>query len=66
MTKKLLQWAKAAALFCGVFMLNACAESDNPVDGMTGASSIAMIVKNGNIGYFQQVEKSFLDFYNKQ
>jgi ABC-type sugar transport system substrate-binding protein len=66
MTKKLLQWAKAAALFCGVFMLNACAESDNPVDGMTGASSIAMIVKNGNIGYFQQVEKSFRDVCNEK
>ena len=28
---------------------------------MTGASSIAMIVKNGNIDYFQQIEKSFRD-----
>ena len=59
MTKKLLQWAKTAALFCGAFVFNACTNSDNPVDGMTGASSIAMIVKNGNIGYFQQIEKSF-------
>ena len=59
--RRMIQWAMAAALICGAFVFNACTNSDNPVDGMTGASSIAMIVKNGNIGYFQQIEKSFRD-----
>ena len=59
--RRLIQWTMAAALICGAFVFNACTNSDNPVDGMTGASSIAMIVKNGNIGYFQQIEKSFRD-----
>ena len=59
--RRMIQWAMAAALICGAFVFNACTNSDNPVDGMTGASSIAMIVKNGNIDYFQQIEKSFRD-----
>jgi ABC-type sugar transport system substrate-binding protein len=41
-------------------LLTGCSSnSDNPVDGETGASGIAMIVKNGQIDYWRQIETAF-------
>ena len=54
-----MQWMMVAILICGATIFTACTQNDNPVDGMTGASSIAMIVKNGEIDYFRQIETSF-------
>ena len=56
--KKLFQWAMAAALICGASVFTACSSNDdNPAGG--GAEGIAMIVKNGDIDYFRQIETSF-------
>ncbi len=49
----------AAILICGATLFTACTQDDNPVDAETGASRIAMIVKNGEIDYFRQIETSF-------
>lgn len=49
----------AAILTCGASVFTACSNDDNPVDGETGASSIAMIVKNGKIDYWRQIETAF-------
>ena len=57
--KRLMQWMMVAILICSATIFTACTQNDNPVDGMTGASSIAMIVKNGEIDYFRQIETSF-------
>ncbi len=60
--KKFFQWMFAAILICGTMVFTACSgNSDNPVDGETGASGIAMIVKNGQIDYWRQIEKAFRD-----
>ena len=59
--KRLFQWAMAATLICGAMVFTACTKIDNPVDGETGASGIAMIVKNGQIDYFRQIETAFRD-----
>ena len=60
MKTRLIQWMMAAILICGAMVFNACTNNnDNPVDVETGASYIAMIVKNGEIDYWRQVEKSF-------
>ena len=57
--KKIFQWAMAAALIiCGASVFTACSSNDdNPAGG--GAEGIAMIVKNGDIDYFRQIETSF-------
>ena len=57
--RKLFQWALAAALIiCGASVFTACSSNDdNPAGG--GAEGIAMIVKNGDIDYFRQIETSF-------
>lgn len=59
--KRLFQWVMAATLICGAMVFTACRYEDNPVDGETGASGIAMIVKNGEIDYFRQIEMAFRD-----
>ena len=42
-----------AILICGTMVFTACSMEDNPAGG-TGASGIAMIVKNGQIDYWRQ------------
>ena len=59
--KRLFQWMMAAILICGTSLFTACSIQDNPVDDETGASGIAMIVKNRQIDYWHQIEKSFRD-----
>ena len=50
----------AAILICGTMVFTACSMEDNPAGG-TGASGIAMIVKNGQIDYWRQIETAFRD-----
>ena len=57
----MFQWMCAAILICGAMVFTACSVKDSPVDGETGASGIAMIVKNGQIDYFRQIETAFRD-----
>ncbi len=57
--RKIFQWAMAAALICGAMVFTACTNGDNPSGG-TG-SGIAMIVKNGQIDYWRQIETAFRD-----
>ena len=58
--KKIFQWALAAALICGASVFTACTSNDdNPAEG--GAKGIAMIVKNGQIDYWRQIETAFRD-----
>ena len=59
--RQLFQWMFAAILICGTMVFTACSIDDNPVDGETGASGIAMIVKNGEIDYWRQIETAFRD-----
>ena len=58
--KRLFQWMIAAILICGSTVFTACSMEDNPAGG-TGASGIAMIVKNGQIDYWRQIETAFRD-----
>lgn len=58
--KKFLHWMLAAILICGTMVFTACSMEDNPAGG-TGASGIAMIVKNGQIDYWRQIETAFRD-----
>ena len=57
--KKMMNWVLAATLICGATLLTSCSSEDNPADSETGASGIAMIVKNGQIDYFRQIETAF-------
>ena len=57
---KMIQWMMAAILICGASVFTACSLEDNPAGG-TGASGIAMIVKNGQIDYWRQIETAFRD-----
>ena len=56
MSKKLLNWVFAATLICGASLFTSCSKDDNPTPSKGG---IALIVKEGNIEYFQQIESSF-------
>ena len=56
---KRILWMMAAILICGASVFTACSKDDSSVDATTGASSIAMIVKNGEIDYFRQMETAF-------
>lgn len=56
MSKKLLNWVFATTLICGVSLFTSCSKDDNPTPSKGG---IALIVKEGNIEYFQQIESSF-------
>ena len=57
---KMIQWMMAAILICGTTVFTACSMEDNPAGG-TVASGIAMIVKNGQIDYWRQIETAFRD-----
>ena len=57
--KRMIQWMMAAILICGTMVFTACTNDDNPSGG-TG-SGIAMIVKNGQIDYWRQIETAFRD-----
>ncbi len=59
--KRLFQWVFAAILICSTMVFTACSIDDNPVDGETGASGIAMIVKNGQVDYWRQIDTAFRD-----
>lgn len=61
--KKLLNWVFAATLICGASVFTSCSKNDNPTPFKGG---IAMIVKDGSIEYFQQIEASFRDECNKR
>jgi ABC-type sugar transport system substrate-binding protein len=62
MRTKLYQWVIAATMICGAMFFTACSSNDdNPVKPDGGAEGIAMIVKNGEIDYFRQIEKAFRD-----
>ena len=52
----------AATLICGTMIFTACSSNnDNPVKPDGGAEGIAMIVKNGQIDYWRQIETAFSD-----
>ena len=61
--KRLFQWVMTATLICGATLLTACfGSNDNPVDNVPSTpstSGIAMIVKNGQIDYWRQIETAF-------
>ena len=63
--KRLFQWVMTATLICGATLLTACfGSNDNPVDNVPSTpstSGIAMIVKNGQIDYWRQIETAFRD-----
>ena len=54
-------WMLVAILtICVVSMFTSCVNNnDNPIDAETGASSIVMIGKQGQVEYWQQVESAF-------
>ena len=60
-----MQWVMTATLICGATLLTACfGSNDNPVDNVPSTpstSGIAMIVKNGQIDYWRQIETAFRD-----
>ena len=58
---KMMNWVLAATMICGATLFTACSKGDNPVDGGTGSTGIAMIVKDGQIGYWRQIETAFRD-----
>ncbi len=55
--KKVLLWLMAAILICGTTVFTACTNDDNPA--VDSSSTLALIVKNGDIEYFQQIESAF-------
>ena len=58
--KKVLLWSMTAALICGASVFTACSSNDdNPVVPDSGSEGIAMIVKNGQIDYWRQIETAF-------
>ena len=57
MRTKFFQWMMAAILVCGLGVFTSCS-SDSDDSGYS-EPAIAMIVKNGKIDYWKQVEKAF-------
>ena len=57
MKTKFFQWMMAAIFVCGASVFTSCSSDDNSGDG--DASGIAMIVKNGQIDYWRQIETAF-------
>ena len=55
--KKIFQWMCAAILVCGVMVITSCSSDSD--DSWYSEPAIAMIVKNGDIDYWKQVEKAF-------
>ena len=58
--KKLFQWVMTAALICGLGVFTSCS-SDNDDNQSSNKDAIVMIVKNGKIDYWRQIENSFRD-----
>lgn len=58
--RKLFQWVMTATLICGLGIFTSCS-SDNDDNQSSNKDAIAMIVKNGEIDYWHQIEKSFRD-----
>ena len=59
--KSFFQWVMAAILICGTSVFTACTNNDNPVGPDSGSEGIAMIVKNGQVDYWRQIETAFRD-----
>jgi len=58
----MIQWMLAAILICGASVFTACSSNnDNPATPEGGTPGIAMIVKNGQIDYWRQIETAFRD-----
>ena len=57
--KKLFQWMFAAILICGATVFTACSSDDDKNESNVGTPALAMIVKTGHIGYWQQIESAF-------
>ena len=57
MKTRFFQLVIAAILLCGAAVFTACTKEDNP--GGVSSSGIAMIVKNGQIDYWRQIEMAF-------
>ena len=49
----------AAILICGATVFTACSSDDDKNDSNVGTPALAMIVKTGHIGYWQQIESAF-------
>ena len=58
--QKIFQWMLAAILICGASVFTACSSNDDNPAG-SGTPCIAMIVKNGQIDYWRQIETEFRD-----
>ena len=58
MKTRFFQLVIAAILLCGAAVFTACTKEDNPGSGVD-SSCIAMIVKNGQIDYWRQIETAF-------
>jgi ABC-type sugar transport system substrate-binding protein len=58
MKKRMFLWVLAATLVCGAMVFTSC-KSDDDNNNDDSAAGIAMIVKNGKIDYFRQIETSF-------
>ena len=56
----MIQWMLAAILICGASVFTACSSNDDNPAG-SGTPGIAMIVKNGQIDYWRQIETAFRD-----
>ena len=54
-----MQWMLAAILICGTTVFTACSSDDDKNDSNVGTPALAMIVKTGHIGYWQQIESAF-------
>ena len=55
--KKIMNLVLAAILICGTSVFMACSNEDNPV--VDESSTLALIVKTGDLEYFQQIESAF-------
>ena len=55
--RNLIKLAFAAILICGTSVFMACSNEDNPV--VDESSTLALIVKTGDLEYFQQIESAF-------
>ena len=55
--KKIMNLVLAAILICGASLFTSCTNDDNPV--VDESSTLALIVKTGDLEYFQQIESAF-------
>ena len=59
MKKRIYYLMFAAILICGATVFTACSSDDDKNDSNVGTPALAMIVKTGHIGYWQQIESAF-------